>query len=773
MEHVLIRTPFLLLAIGLAACAEPATGEPDVLATDVVAPDALDSLEDDVLDASDEDVETRLPDVCSSECDGAECGSDGCGGLCGTCSLGLSCSIEGQCEPTGEFALFGNACGATAECHPDTMPSAGELFPQCLHAQCATGACRTPICTRSCEMERDFLDNATGEVFPDGVEDAAYSSCADAFEGPLGTDYRCVDTPGPLGDSGPTCVAGTDFRFCTRPADCADGETCALLPVGGMTTARCVTAVPEPVLVGGECGLLGEEPGLCADALLCLEDGCTGACVDGSDCLTAEASCVEGVCTTRPEEVCEEDADCSAWSCEARKPTEFTGSGLVGLCGPGACDRDGDCVDPAYRCRLSVGAPANGKVDWDHRCVALDEGANASAGEPCSNDPAEGVICDHPELCYKGQCGSLCSTDADCVASTGQICAVAEIPFDVDGDGEKDQSLALHVCEPLPHAGELRECEINADCADLGEICVPVELPAEDPDFAAYDLSRVCRTPPEGFGAYGASCGLSPGEGECELGLCIVDDVDKVVDPLCSQLCTGHESCGPIELNGVTHPSICRSVPYGFNESVDPADDLMVPVCWPVGEGSSLEECAATFGCTDAQEVCTAWVIASDPASPGEVEHLCVRHPALDVSVGVGSPCEKNADCQSLLCLPGVDGSYCSALCTNDVECLDGGPFMVCDDHVALPRKSVAFDVVISQCRLEKTCTPCSHHNDCTGEMRCVKLAGPGSKTTICAHPCVTDQDCAFTDGDDACGESQGPDGPEDLFQTCAPAQCP
>lgn len=770
----------LVLVAGLIpACGSTGSGETDVLSPDGSGGDALDGgdavedADDVAADIVDGDANTDAPDVCEASCEDLDCGPDGCGGTCGICATGLACTPGGQCEPTGEVALFGQACGPTADCHPEALSTEGGVWPACLHNQCATGACRVPACTRSCEMDRDFLDNATGEALPDGVEDAPFSSCGDAFDGPLGTSWKCVDTGGPLGDGGPTCIAGTDFRFCTHPEACPEGETCALLAVGGMTTARCLAAVPDAVPVGGDCGPEGEAPGLCADAPLCLEDGCTGPCVDGSDCLTAQASCVAGECATRPDVECDEDMDCSAWMCEARKPTEFTGSGLVGLCAPGPCERDGDCVDPSYRCRLAVGLPIGGKVDWDHRCAHFSSPSNAIPGEACSNDPSVGVVCDHSELCYKGQCGSLCTTDVDCAIEAGQVCAVAEIPFDVDGDGEKDQSLALHLCEPLPHSGELRECETNEDCADLGEICVPVELPAEDTSFAAYTLKRVCRVPPEGFGAYGSHCGLSPGEGECELGLCIVDDVDKVVDPLCSELCTGHASCPSIDLGGNLHPSVCRSVPYGFNETPDPADDLFVPVCWPVAEGSSLEECADTLECGEAGEVCTAWPIATDPGSPGSAQYLCVQHLALETSGAVGSVCEENADCESLLCLPGVGSKYCSALCVGDVDCLAGGPFMLCDAHVAIPRKSVAFDVVIDQCRLEKTCIPCSHHNDCTGDMRCVKLSGPGSGATYCAHPCVTNQDCAVTDGAAECSESQGPDGPEDLFDTCAPAQCP
>jgi len=45
--------------------------------------------------------------LCEPECGGMECGSDGCGGLCGTCSYGKSCGLDGLC--------FGGTCDQLKE----------------------------------------------------------------------------------------------------------------------------------------------------------------------------------------------------------------------------------------------------------------------------------------------------------------------------------------------------------------------------------------------------------------------------------------------------------------------------------------------------------------------------------------------------------------------------------------------------------------------------------------------------------------------------------
>ena len=44
-----------------------------------------------------------LTDVCIPKCTGKACGPDGCGGVCGTCTPGNSCSPTFQCELNGDF----------------------------------------------------------------------------------------------------------------------------------------------------------------------------------------------------------------------------------------------------------------------------------------------------------------------------------------------------------------------------------------------------------------------------------------------------------------------------------------------------------------------------------------------------------------------------------------------------------------------------------------------------------------------------------------------
>lgn len=73
------------------------------------------------------------PPPCSPNCDDRECGADGCGGSCGSCSNG-SCGSDGWCECQPSCA--GTVCGDDG---------CGSLCGVCAgNLQCARGACLAP-----------------------------------------------------------------------------------------------------------------------------------------------------------------------------------------------------------------------------------------------------------------------------------------------------------------------------------------------------------------------------------------------------------------------------------------------------------------------------------------------------------------------------------------------------------------------------------------------------------------------------------------------------
>ena len=67
---------------------------------------------------------------CVPDCQGKECGDDGCGGSCGVCPEGLPCNDNGQCQDPNQ-----KTCGEAVQC----ALSCGGLDPGCLTG-CLSGA---------------------------------------------------------------------------------------------------------------------------------------------------------------------------------------------------------------------------------------------------------------------------------------------------------------------------------------------------------------------------------------------------------------------------------------------------------------------------------------------------------------------------------------------------------------------------------------------------------------------------------------------------------
>ena len=132
--------------------------------------------------------DTFVDQCCLPDCDGKQCGDDGCGGVCGTCAPGTLCeedmcmACEAQCE--GKVCgddLCGGTCGS---CDP---------FDECVEGQCIE-------CVPQCEGKECGDDGCGGECGKCGEEQA----CT--------TEYKCVD-----------CVPQCEGMIC-GPDGC--GGTC-------------------------------------------------------------------------------------------------------------------------------------------------------------------------------------------------------------------------------------------------------------------------------------------------------------------------------------------------------------------------------------------------------------------------------------------------------------------------------------------------------------------------------------------------------------------
>ena len=392
-------------------------------------------------------------------------------------------------------------------------------------------------------------------------------------------------------------------------------------------------------------------------------------------------------------------------------------------------------------------------------------------GDYCVNEP-ESPRCPVETLCFKGVCSALCvDSREDCNGSSEQVCAVAEIPFDLDGDTTVEQTLPLQVCETYEVVGS-GACKTTSDCKGISSICGPIQRKAKSDYPIPYDIETVCRTMNPALRLAGESCGLNPGEGECAVGFCSLS-TDPGVGNRCADLCTSNADCStPMVVDGVSRPTFCRASLYGWNDSLQPDDDLYVSTCWPAPLGSTLVPCDPLQGCAnDEVEVCAPSLKAFSPIQDSVVEWVCMAREGVEGEplLELGEPCESDPSCLSGRCRPGPSGGYCSRSCDSDLECLDGGPTMVCVDYEPIPRL-LGSGAVVRECRKQETCSPCAHDNDCFNGMHCVQVGGPSSDATVCAYPCEVDEECDDKDGGFLCRNGLSVEG--EPLTTCAPNSC-
>ena len=144
------------------------------------------------------------PDAgCAPSCVGIECGDDGCGGSCGTCTTG---------------ACVGGTCSCTPSCSGRTCgdDGCGGSCGTCPTGTCVGGTCS---CTPSCSGRTCGDDGCGGSCGTCG------SLCTDTCT--YFFDFDC-DDGGPLSDYS-LCDLGTDCLDCGPRATVCSAGTCVAL----------------------------------------------------------------------------------------------------------------------------------------------------------------------------------------------------------------------------------------------------------------------------------------------------------------------------------------------------------------------------------------------------------------------------------------------------------------------------------------------------------------------------------------------------------------
>ena len=434
---------------------------------------------------------TRMCDACEPQCDGRECGPDGCGATCADgCAGGVAC-VNGLCLDPCEPACEGRACG-----------------PDGCGATCGDGCEGADVCNLegACQ-ERPA--RCGDEVCDDG-EDCA--TC------PADCGACCGDG---------VCAMARDESCATCPADCAcgNGEGC------NIQLRRCVVrCVPQcggrdcgDDGCGGSCGGCDADEdcqaGVCRDECVracggraCGGDGCDGRC---GECDVGEL-CDDGVC----------EAACVA-QCDGRNCGDDGCQGVCGecdgdqLCNQGVCD---DVCQPdcdgrecgGDGCGEVCGECEAGECVDGQCCVASCEGVECGddgcGGEcgPCDGDD----VCDDGACCARDCEGRACGDDG-----CGDVCGECEGRADVCRDGAccspdcDGRACGADGCGDACGACDDEErCDGAGRCVPVGRFC--------DCEGADVCVDGFCRAPVDLCSGDNPN-GLCPGGRACRAGECV------------------------------------------------------------------------------------------------------------------------------------------------------------------------------------------------------------------------------------------------------------
>jgi hypothetical protein len=556
--------------------------------------------------------------VCVPQCTGKACGPDGCGGTCGTCASGVTCTAAGGCLPdawTCNKAFFGDGAVCDCGCGAADSDCAGDLpVAGCAKLQKCdkTGTCVAKVPTGwTCEPGTydalDACDCGCGVLDPD----CQFKSLT--VVGCPGLDPAC--------DATGTCVA------CVP--DCT-GKDCGNDGCGG-SCGGC--ASKTAVCSAGTCSEPCSPKPLICLTNECGDDGCGGSC---GSCATG-STCKFGSCV---KVVPDEDPTSCAGHCGSTAP--------AGCYCTAGCKASGFCC-PDFASTCACTPKCDGKT-----CGS--DGCGGSCGT-CGSDkpycnasfqcdavcvPACGTKACGPDGCG-GTCGSCgagskCSKTAKCVPEAWTCspllygdkqgcdcgCGAADSDCSVAGvavfgcPSSQSMCTAKGVCD-------ISFCANNAACG--AKWCVGVYAKGNGM------FGGVCDTPVSG--------GLSPGAG------CSFDEECATLACLggkCRMYCGGDGDCAATEL--------CVGVPVAGTGLGSLGG--FAAVCSQVL--GSKKACATQSECLGGGETCVALV---DAKTLGP-RLVCA---AVGKASAIGASCANFGCAAGQLCVPTANGFQCTLPC--------------------------------------------------------------------------------------------------------------
>jgi formylglycine-generating enzyme required for sulfatase activity/predicted small lipoprotein YifL len=292
------------------------------------------------------------PDVCQPSCPNLECGDDGCGGRCGTCTGGKVCQ-SGLCVCSADDH---KVCCNQAVCWVDSCGTVGDPVADCSYG-CADGTCLA--CVPNCLGKECGNDGCGGDC----------GTC------PVGACDGLVWTP--------AATCSVDGGCVSDPVqDCSDGAPC--------TTDTC-----DPIA--------GCAHGIANDGTVCVPGACDGLT------WVWPKSCLDGACVGDGESSCDDEVGCTTDTCD---PAAGCASDLL----PSTCLIDGACLGSGAssgKCLECV--PLANTDSWTYVAAkACDDGNACTSGDQCTAGGADdtgcaGAVysCDDKLACTSDACDGL------------------------------------------------------------------------------------------------------------------------------------------------------------------------------------------------------------------------------------------------------------------------------------------------------------------------------------------------------------------------------
>lgn len=649
---------------------------------------------------------------CVADCVGKICGDDGCGGSCGICDDGDYCTLDtctplGQCQFVVKSSDDGNLC--TVE---TCIPESGQILTE--PVDCDDG--------NRCTV--DSCNPATG---------------------------ICINTPVNCSDADPCTldICQLSNGSCTHEAiTCDDLDAC--------TTDSCNPAD----------GMCEHAQVSCDDTNPCTTDSCDPAmgcvfapntllCNDGSVCTSGD-QCSGGTCQGGTPVQCDDSDVCNGM--ETCDPVTGCRPGLPAICDDGDACNGMETCDPAVGCLSGIPPTCgDGNPCTDDTCDFATGCINTPNTALCSDDNA----CTLGDFCSGGSCvpgtttncndGNMC-TDDSCVPATGCQNTPNSVACD-DGNActEGDQC-AGSACQP----GSTKNCDDNNPCTS--DSCDPLVGCVNSPVSGSCSDDNVCTE-----GDHCASGTCVPGSAkDCDDGnLCTTDSCDSVTGCMNTQnslscddgnACTSGDQCSGGTCHGETPVTCDDADACNGLETCDPAVGCvpgMAPECNDGDACNGVETCVPETGCVEGTPP-----ICDDGDACNGVES-CL--PSTGCTPGIPLDCSDTNVCTDESCdsATGCVTTNNNAACTDDNACTEGdhcsagscvpGSAASCDDGEVCT--SDGCDPA-SGCVFNPNTFLCDDGNACTVNDRCSGgSCAPGTpKNCNDSNPC-TDDSCNASTG--------------------------